>query len=344
MAMLNQDVNYKGQLVQFLQKYTQRPLTKDDIVYTVSKFGAQCQAIVKLNALDGQEYAGHLCSDSKAAERSAADQALQANMTLVNATVGQAQKRKFALGPGQPSNGPALVPPRNAGLAVPMKVPQVPPAKKAKVDDTVPATMTPKVQLNSLVGKLSNKVPALEKGDFIYSTSQIGSEFQATVQIISLPGEWATRAWAGHLSATKMAAEQSAAEQALQDLTADPQLMEEAERKKKQAKHSNADKKWNQMWEAVQQMSDQMAQEMVRERSPVGDGFVSGKVTSWKGRYGWIVPDVPVAHEAAKQRDGKIYVYITDIAGATPLAEGQNVMFKVYVDPSGLGAEEVSIV
>ncbi len=67
-------------------------------VYTVSKFAGQSQAIVKLNCLEGkalpwppalhrcamhcsgQEYAGHLCADAKSAEKSAAEQALQATL------------------------------------------------------------------------------------------------------------------------------------------------------------------------------------------------------------------------------------------------------------------------
>ncbi|OLP93397.1 hypothetical protein AK812_SmicGene24708 [Symbiodinium microadriaticum] len=169
--------------VWFIQRYVKRPLSKTDIVYAVSKFGAQCQAVVKLNALDGQEYAGELCRDTKSAERSAAEQAVTANMTLVEATKqGQAGSKR----PAVTAPSPVQVPPKKMRLDVPEENP----------------ALTPKAQLNSLIGKIAKR--AMQKGETIYNAHLIGNQYQATVQITLLPGEWANRAWAGHLCGTKL--------------------------------------------------------------------------------------------------------------------------------------------
>merc|ERR1712151_1352176 len=69
----------KTELMQFCQRYCQRPTTKDDIVYTNIKCGTQYQATVRLQCLNGQEYAGALAPNQKEAEKKAAAQALLAH-------------------------------------------------------------------------------------------------------------------------------------------------------------------------------------------------------------------------------------------------------------------------
>eukprot|EP00931_Biecheleriopsis_adriatica_P098202 TRINITY_DN7213_c0_g1_i1.p1 TRINITY_DN7213_c0_g1~~TRINITY_DN7213_c0_g1_i1.p1 ORF type:complete len:332 (+),score=99.89 TRINITY_DN7213_c0_g1_i1:75-1070(+) len=313
----------KSELNQFLQKHVTRPLTKTDIVYTVSKFGAQCQAIVKLNCLEGQEYAGHLSHDQKAAEKSAAQQALQANAHLV-----QAAKAKPAGGVKRPAT-PAT--------------PGVPAVKKTKVDPSQNAAVTAKTELNGLATKISKKV--LSKGDTLYQCNAIGSQFQATVQVIVLPGDWAQRAWAGHLCSTKAKAEQSAAEQAVKDIKADAKLMEEAATKKAGKKSGGGGGGgggggWD--WDKMMEWMEENGWGEYK-REAVGTGFVFGTVVEWKGKgkMGWIKPDVKPTHEAAEKRDGKIYLAANDLAeGVDDVKEGQRVKFKVYSDHSGLGAEE----
>jgi len=312
-------LDYKNELNQFVQRYVKRPLSKTDIVYAVSKFGAQCQAVVKLNALDGQEYAGELCRDTKSAERSAAEQAVTANMTLVQATKGQVGSKR----PAATASSPVQVPPKKMRLDVPEENP----------------ALTPKAQLNSLIGKIAKR--AMQKGETIYNAHLIGSQYQATVQITLLPGEWANRAWAGHLCGTKLQAEQSAAEQALKDISADAQLMEEASGKKPASKKGGGGR-WGQMMEFMQQMMENGGAFAREEVSP---DVVKGTVVDWKGSYGWIQPDVPVNHESAQHRGGKVWVHRNDLPeGLTELSEGTVVQFKVYVDVSGLGAQELALV
>jgi len=325
--------DFKGELNQFLQKHCKRPLSKQDIVYTVSKFSGQSQAIVKLNCLEGQEYAGHLCADAKSAEKSAAEQALQANFVLVQAAKEAQPKRMLSAEDTFSAE------------------------KRARVDPSQNPSLTPKTELNSLIGKIAKKV--LQKGETVYVANKIGHFYQATVQSAALPDEWASRAWAGELSATKPQAEQSAAEQALKDIKADPELMERANRTGKPGGKGQKFKaeagaegeggfgrgkkgwNWGQMMQMMKTFMKQGGASMLREA--VTEDFVTGTVLEWKGKFGWIQPDVPIEHEYAKYRDGKIWVSMKDLAGVEELTEGQRVKFKVYVDPSGLGAEETTM-
>jgi len=66
----------------------------------------------------------------------------------------------------------------------------------------------------------------------------------------------------------------------------------------------------------------------------------TGEVLEWKGNFGWIRPHEPVEHEKARQRGGKVYVAKRDLQGGGELEAGQLVQFHVFVDNSGVGAEE----
>merc|ERR1719453_2498425 len=74
-----QDANDpKLQLWQFCQRFCKRNIAKTDIQYNSAKVHPNgTQATVKLLCLQGQEFAGEICSNSKDAEKSAAQQALQ---------------------------------------------------------------------------------------------------------------------------------------------------------------------------------------------------------------------------------------------------------------------------
>lgn len=76
------------------------------------------------------------------------------------------------------------------------------------------------------------------------------------------------------------------------------------------------------------------------ERERLTAGPITGTVVSWRGSMGWIKPDQPIEHESAKKRGGKIYVHTQDVAAGT-LSKDDAVQFEVYVDASGLGAEDV---
>lgn len=76
------------------------------------------------------------------------------------------------------------------------------------------------------------------------------------------------------------------------------------------------------------------------ERDRLTTGPITGKVVSFKGNFGWIEPDEPFEHETADKHKGKIYVHKQDVA-AGALAKDDQVQFEVFVDASGLGAEDV---
>mmetsp|Transcript_84803 Transcript_84803/g.229817 ORF Transcript_84803/g.229817 Transcript_84803/m.229817 type:complete len:160 (-) Transcript_84803:112-591(-) len=75
-------------------------------------------------------------------------------------------------------------------------------------------------------------------------------------------------------------------------------------------------------------------------RQRITEAPVTGEVVEWKGKYGWIQPTVAIEHEQASKREGKIYVSMSDLVGVTELSPGSLAQFHVFVDSSGLGAEE----
>lgn len=198
----------KAALHQMLQKISTRPLGKGDLVYTVNAFDSQHQAIVKLNCLDGKEYAGHLSTSPKAAETSAAEQALLANAALLTQIQNMPKAPKGNKRPAGPPGG-----------------------ERAPKQPKAPVPNLPfKTDLNNTLSKILRRSPA--KGEVAYIVNVIApGQHQATVQISTLPDEWSGKAWAGELKPTPQEAEQSAAEQALKDV----QSMAPVEKEKKQS-------------------------------------------------------------------------------------------------------------
>lgn len=66
----------------------------------------------------------------------------------------------------------------------------------------------------------------------------------------------------------------------------------------------------------------------------------TGEVLEWKSTFGWIRPHEAVDHPAASKRDGKVYVAKKDLVNGSELHVGQLVQFHVFVDNTGVGAEE----
>jgi len=342
----------KSALNQMLQKIAQRPLKKEDIVYTVNQFDSQHQAIVKLHCLEGKEYAGHLAVSQKDAEKSAAEQAMIANAALLTQIQNmpkapKGNKRAAEDSPAQPA------------------------AKKPKV----PVPNLPfKTDLNNALCRILGRSPA--KGEATYIVNQIAlGQYQATLQISCLPEQWSGKAWAGELKATKPEAEQSAAEQALNDIQSIAPVEKE---KKKSAPSGNKKPKANKQEHAMEQMAELMnawteqvskqeeqslATKMMlwmmngaRGKPPreiVAAEPVTGTVVLWKpgkpgkwgNSWGYLQPDAPLNHEGEAQKDGKVWVGKKNLAeGVTDLVEGMKVNFKVYYSTDGLGATECSIV
>jgi len=316
-------VDAKTDLNQFCQRYCKRPVTKQDIVYEVNRFGRQYQAIVKLNCFSGQEYAGHLSMCAKEAEKSAAHQALVAYAQTIE-----------GLGPKEEVH--------KSKKKVPLTATEIA-AKKIRQNSEAglnPA-ITPKTKLNSLCMKISKRY--LQKGDTVYESQKVSGGYQATVQLFALPGDWVGRCWAGEVCSTKQKAEQSAAEIAMQQVLADSTLNEEAQKPKGKGKGSRSGSRgefgyWTYTGRWLASGPDQ-------PRTRVSDAPIRGEVIEWKDNYGWVRAHASIEHPAASRRDGRIYVSKQDLSNSVDsLAVGATVRFILYEDPSGLGGEDVSVV
>eukprot|EP00933_Yihiella_yeosuensis_P016202 TRINITY_DN13932_c0_g1_i1.p1 TRINITY_DN13932_c0_g1~~TRINITY_DN13932_c0_g1_i1.p1 ORF type:complete len:322 (+),score=94.36 TRINITY_DN13932_c0_g1_i1:53-1018(+) len=305
----------KTHLNQFCQRYCSRPITKTDIVYSTTKFGSnQYQAIVKLNCLEGQEYAGHLAANPKEAEKSAAAQAMQAYAPVLASLSDQQKSKKKKSSAG---------------------------GKKEKIPDDENPAMTPKVRLNALCMKINKR--ALEKGETVYETRQMGlskapAGFQATVQLPCLPGDWSNKMFAGEVVQNKQGAEQSAAGIALTAMMADKELMALSEvtnerKKGGGGKGKGKGKGWKGWWGFSPSGPD-----LPREDLSKG---MSGTVVEWKETFGWVKLADTIEHPAAQRREGKVYIHKKDLKGGKEnLAEGDIIKLDVYVDASGLGGVE----
>jgi len=347
----------KTGLNQFCQRYCSRPVTKTDIIYKTTKFGNnQFQTIVTLSCLEGQEYAGELSTNQKNAEKSAAQQALQAysaiSATLLQAAVAHKKcKIPGPLGVPQPFmlNLEPMVPRSLGNPAGGAAAEQ--PAVKQEADSGENPALTDKVKLNAACMKIVKR--ALQKGETLYETRQVGisksfSGYQSTVRLMCLPEIWANQMFPGQVCANKQGAEQSAAGVALAAIMADPELSAQITKvntapaqpkanKKSKGKGGGAEQAWR--WKGGWSWSAS-GPDLPRER--VSETAITGEVLEWKGSFGWVKPSVEIEHPAASRRGGKIYLHQRDLVdGEQELSPGTTVIFQLYVDPSGLGAEEV---
>jgi len=72
-------------------------------------------------------------------------------------------------------------------------------------------------------------------------------------------------------------------------------------------------------------------------RTKVFPHRVSGCISEWKGKFGWIEPDQPINHPEARKKGGRIYLGVEDVEDEIE-GIGSQVSFFVYADGSGLGA------
>ncbi|CAE7303236.1 unnamed protein product, partial [Symbiodinium sp. KB8] len=267
---------------------------------------AQYQCVVTVACMDGSEYAGEVCSDAKAAERSAAEQVLLANQDIVEATL-------QGTGAAKRKSGSALSPAE----------------KRARAEDPDGAenpAITPKTQLNSLVMRIIKRY--LQKGETVYDTKKVQGSFQSTLTLSALPGEWGERAWAGHLCSSKQKAEQSAADEALKDLQQDEEMMAEASKPKGGGKGKGKGKGkfppasggwemgffdhvmlgawgWSPMSKGKGKGFAAPVERRVPGRDRVTDAPCVGTVVEWAGEHGWLEAALPIDHPMANSRGGK---------------------------------------
>eukprot|EP00416_Gambierdiscus_australes_P022609 CAMPEP_0171076758 /NCGR_PEP_ID=MMETSP0766_2-20121228/13618_1 /TAXON_ID=439317 /ORGANISM="Gambierdiscus australes, Strain CAWD 149" /LENGTH=261 /DNA_ID=CAMNT_0011533759 /DNA_START=149 /DNA_END=934 /DNA_ORIENTATION=- len=77
------------------------------------------------------------------------------------------------------------------------------------------------------------------------------------------------------------------------------------------------------------------------KRESVGDDTIyTGKIQTWNGSHGWILPMDTITHPLYK---GKIYLKSSDVEASEPLNAGTVVSFSLYTDSQGLGAERVTV-
>lgn len=138
--------NCKTQLMQQMQTHCGRAMTKTDLIYESVKIGdAGFQATLRLACCGGQEFVGEVASDTKAAQQSAAQQALMNSHMWMPGT----------------AEAPAPV------------------DNKRKTPD--PSQNNPKSELITFVQRYLGRT--LEKNDLLYQSNETVGGTQSTVQL-----------------------------------------------------------------------------------------------------------------------------------------------------------------
>mmetsp|Transcript_21834 Transcript_21834/g.70714 ORF Transcript_21834/g.70714 Transcript_21834/m.70714 type:complete len:346 (+) Transcript_21834:153-1190(+) len=337
--------NAKSELNNFIQKQLKKMIAKEDIVYSMQTFGDQHQATVTLNCMGGLEFAGEVAADAKQAQQNAAAAALAHHAGEVAASSATPAK----------NNNNKKRKASEAGLSF------ATPAAAAGN----PA-ITNKSILNAALGRILKK--ALTKGDIKCDTAKIGDGYQTTLSLPGMPGEWGSLAWAGELGQSQKQAEEHAATHAVAALQADPTYaLMVTGGKQPGAKQPGAKKAKTSGGVAAGgiirpvgfgggELSGAPAKgngkakakgKARAPREPVGDlpreriseAPMTGTLDNWRGKFGWIDMSEKVAHPAAKKNKGKVYLSQKDWEQPTPPTKGTAVMFYLYADDAGLGAE-----
>jgi len=351
----------KAELMQFAQKFTRRPITKEDVHYTSFKVrtgGYQCT--VKLRFMESAEFVGQVGTTMKDAEKNAAKGAMDECLPI------QEQ----------------LPPPEPKRQLTKMEKE----AKRIKTgddkEDANNPAMTYKTKLNAVLMKMAGR--PLKKEDTTYTAMQVAGGFQATVSLKSLPGDWSTRAWAGHVATTKQKAEQSVAEIAYNQIMADAELSELATAEKPKpvkgkgkGKGKGKNKWWDWSWNEPAAITDGPAEGVdstlkelltssssastdgvssvtitIGEVKPVGklqprqkfvEEEITGEVLEWKSSpsawvkpNGWIQPHSELDEPVTNKRGGKVYITQADLKGdLKELSVGSMVSFHVFKAMNG---------
>lgn len=197
------------------------------------------QATVRVDCVDGQEFAGEVLPNSKDAEKSAAQQAFSVYQnhlaTLPESAKGK-KRKSDEIGPVVSAPVRRIVKALKVGRLEEEAVvnyqyveePAAVTSSRALVpvmDPTSPlvAVLTPKSELNSTCAKIIRR--AMQKNDILYETTAVQGGFQSMVTMVCLPNRWSAQAFAGEVTSKKSEAEQSAAAIAMASIRADPELM-----------------------------------------------------------------------------------------------------------------------
>merc|ERR550537_1911093 len=214
-------LDVKTLLNQFCQRVCRRPVTKEDILYTTIRHGpAQFSATVKLSCIGGGEFRGGVCSTQRAAQKSAAQQAVQAHKALISMLcftnrpkVGQQEHCESNESNSSSSHSDGV----DTCLNLEKEFPHEPVANP---------TMTGKSVLNVACMRIVRR--ALRKGDIVFEGSMHATapvpEYRCAVKLPCLPGVWGSKVWFGKVCSSQKAAEQCAAAVAVESIFDDPEL------------------------------------------------------------------------------------------------------------------------
>jgi len=203
-----QNKDPKTAVNQFCQRFCNRPVNKEDVVFTVSKYPGGYQATVKLNCIEGQEFAGELATSQKEAEALASKQILEFYREQIDNMRKPPKKKKKRAA---------------SHSMLPGTRPPPPNLKAGELQPELDPSISAKGNLNAHVGKILRRV--LEKDEVLYETQQVVGGYQSTVRMPGLPDDWGLQIWAGEVCVKKQDAEQSVAAQALDAIRGDEGLM-----------------------------------------------------------------------------------------------------------------------
>jgi len=342
----------KSALNQFCQAYTKKPVTKTCISYTTAKYGEQYQCTVKLNCMDGQEFAGDVSANQKDAEKQAATQALEHFKDAIAAMPQATKKRKASTGP----EGVSKVGKVATGMEAMWGAGSWGAAAWGAPTPAATANNNPKMMLNTVLMKMAGRT--LTKGDQVFEVAETPLGYQCTVQLPCLPGEMGQSVWAGEVAKSKKDAEQNAAKIALENISPESLAMigssEAAGGGKDASKGAwkGGGKGWDMkgMGKGWDMTGMGMGKGKGKTKRPSGDNLpreritqvpVTGDILEWKGKFGWVKPHVAIEHAKAGKNKGKVFLSAKDFSGSDPVV-GSAVQFQVYVDESGLGAEQAT--
>mmetsp|Transcript_39887 Transcript_39887/g.70164 ORF Transcript_39887/g.70164 Transcript_39887/m.70164 type:complete len:560 (+) Transcript_39887:28-1707(+) len=186
----------KSQLNKFLQTYLGRPVTKQDVVYKVTKFHEGMQATLVCPCIeDGYEFVGEIGKDNKEAEKHAAQQALQVYLDLYGEAVELAAMKKVQ-GKGKSKGKSPIVKDVLSRFEV---------AEVAGVGGS-----DPKSRLSNFLSRYLGRPTT--KQDMTYTVEKYDEGFQATLLLHCFDGHVVT----GEVASTAKEAEFRAAELALE--------------------------------------------------------------------------------------------------------------------------------
>jgi len=357
----------------FCQRFTKKCISKADIIYETNKIGDQYQSTVTLICIEGAQFAGELACSAKEAEQNAAAIAMSnyaneaANLPPANNTN---KKRKATAAPGDATAtitplaaGPA---PLNAGAAsninnrlmlnqALMKILKRP-LQKEDMSKSIEKTELGYQCTISLLG-LPSEWSGLAWAGEVAQQEKDAVENAATYALQALQAD---PTFAGVLAQVKPPAAKKpktagkgmGGMQGMQGIQGMQGMQGMAGGELSGAMADG----WGQwQWgkgfgkfgkgckgkgKGKGKGKDGKTGGGPKPREQVSTIPVTGTIVEWKGKFGWVQLSDPVQHPDSAKNGGKIFLHIGDWQDTTKQpAAGQTLMCTLYLDRSGLGAD-----